>query len=466
MNFTFGPQERSILLKKLYAIAILVIGLVFPLLMLGNPPIDKSEYAARRIDLMAKIGDGIAIILGAKGPTTGMPFAQGSDFHYLTGVDVPNAALIIDGKNIESHLFLTLSEDEARGEGISLDLVHNPQLATGIESVSPIDRFSALLTRFSQQTTVFYTMFKPEELHRENSNEKFNALQSTMTLDIWDGRITRELQFVKNLRDKFPHITVKDCSSYIWNLRKIKSPAEIDLIRKAAQLGVKAHMAVMKAAGPGVREKELAALFEYTCKRDEAKDMAYNVIIMSGPNHAYGHYHIYDRTLQDGDFIILDAGPDVGYYNADISTTFPANGRFSPRQREIYEMAAGIYFTCLANYRPGVTFRDVGGKVREFLIQNGYDAEDPIFRGLIRYGGYNHSIGLATHDVMGSFAGPDEVLQPGFVFACDINIPYADEEMGIRIEDTVVITEEGYENLSDGLPRSLKEIESFMKGEK
>ena len=447
-------------------LAAFLVCMAFPLLVLGDSPIDKSEHAARLIKLMERIGDGIAVFLGAKGPTTGMPFAQGSDFHYLTGVDVPNAALIIDGKNKESHLFFTLSEEEARGEGMSLDLVHNPQEATGIERIYPLERFSTLLSRFSQQTSVFYTMFKPEELHRENSNEKFNALQTTMTLDIWDGRITRELQFVKNLKDKFPQLTIKDCSSLVWDLRKIKSPVEIDLLRKAAQSGVKAHLAFIKATGPGVREKELAALFEYTCKRDEALDMAYNVIIMSGPNHAYGHYHIYDRTLQDGDFIILDAGPDVGYYNADISSTFPVNGKFSSRQKEIYEMAYGIYKTCHSNYRPGITFRDVGEKVREFLIQNGYDAEDPKLRGLVRYGGYNHSIGLATHDTMGTFAGPDEVLQPGFVFACDINIPYADEEMGIRIEDTVVITEDGHENLSTGLPRSIEEIESFMKGKK
>ncbi len=101
--------------------------------------------------------------------------------------------------------------------------------------------------------------------------------------------------------------------------------------------------------------------------------------------------------------------------------------------------------------------------MRQFLVENGYDAEDPKLRGLIRYGGYNHSIGMATHDVMGNFAGPDEVLQPGFVFACDINIPYADEEMGIRIEDTVVITETGSENLSAGLPRSIEEIEALMR---
>jgi Xaa-Pro aminopeptidase len=105
----------------------------------------------------------------------------------------------------------------------------------------------------------------------------------------------------------------------------------------------------------------------------------------------------------------------------------------------------------------------VGEKVKQFLVENGHDAENPKFRGLIRYGGYNHSIGMATHDPMGTFTGPDEVMRPGFVFACDINLPYPEQEMGIRLEDTVVITENGYENLSHGLPRSLAEVEALMK---
>ncbi len=444
-------------------ILITIITVLAPLLLFSGQDFDNAEFAARRASFMEQISDGIAIILGANTPTGDSHFSQTNDFYYFTGVEVQNAFLIIDGTNKESHIFFTLSEDGARGGGLPVELAHNPAEFTGIERAYPFDRFSSVLTRLSMQTPIFYTAFKPGEISMVNTNEKFNSLQRTMTMNIWDGRLTRELQFVKNLKDKFPHITVKDCSPLIWNMRKIKSPAEINLLRRAGQLGVEAHKTFIKATGPGVREKELAALFTYTCMRKDAMDLAYNVIIMSGPNHKYGHYHIYDRTLEDGDFIILDAGPDVGYYNADVSTTFPANGKFSPKQKEIYELAYGIYITCLENYRPGSTFRDVGNKVKEHLITNGFDPEERRFRGLIRYGGYNHSIGMATHDPMGSFAGPDEKLQPGFVFACDINMPYADQEMGIRIEDTVVITEDGYENLSQGLPRSLKEIEAFMK---
>ncbi|MFC2168652.1 aminopeptidase P N-terminal domain-containing protein [Acidobacteriota bacterium] len=438
--------------------------LLFPLLVLSGQDFNNDEFAARRAAFMEQISDGVAIILGASTPTGDSHFTQTNDFYYFTGVEVQNAFLIIDGINKESHIFFTLTEDGAKGEGLPIELVHDPVKATGIDFASPLDRFSSILTRLSMQTPNFYTPFKPGEISMVNTNEKFNSLQRTMTMNIWDGRLTRELQFVKNLKDKLPHITVKDCSPFIWNMRKIKSAAEVNLIRRAAQLGAEAHKTFIKATHPGVREKELAALFTYTCMRQDAIDLAYNVIIMSGPNHAYGHYHIYDRTLEDGDFIILDAGPDIGYYNADVSTTFPANGKFSQKQKEIYELAYGIYVTCLKNYRPGTTFKDVGNKVKEHLIANGFDPEERRFRGLIRYGGYNHSIGMATHDPMGSFAGPDEMLKPGFVFACDINMPYADQEMGIRIEDTVVITEDGYENLSLGLPRSLKEIESFMKG--
>jgi len=451
-------------MKKMIPISIMV-SLLFISIQIpcAEQGFDKSEYAARRAKLMEKIPDGVAVILGATTPASDIQFYQNNDFYYFCGVEIPNAVLIMDGIRKQSTLFFTINEREARGEGISVELVRTPEEVTGISRILPIERLSSTLSRLSLQTDVFYTMFRPEELSRENTNEKFKALQNTMTMNMWDGRLTRELQFVKQLKEKFPHITVKDCSPLIWDLRKIKSPAEIEHLRIAAQIGVKAHIAVMKATRPGASEKELAALFEYVCKREKAQDLAFYVILMSGPNHAFGHYHKHDRILENGDFIILDAGPDYSYYHADISSTFPANGKFSPKQKKIYEMSYGIRKTCLDNYRPGIKFRDVGEKVKQFLAENGYDEEDPKFKGLIRYGGYNHSIGMATHDPMGTFAGPDEVMRPGFVFACDINLPYPDQEMGIRLEDTIVITENGYENLSHGIPRSLAEVEALMK---
>ncbi len=426
---------------------------------------DRAEYAARRIRLMDKIPDGVAIILGATTPSGDREFRQGHDFAYFTGVEIPNAYLIIDGLRRESLLFFTIGEREAEGEGVPLDLVRNPREATGVDQVLPAEQLGTFLARLSQRSRIFYTLFKPEELGAENSNEKFNALQRTMTLNPWDGRLTRELQFVKNLRDKFPQVDVRDCSALVWDLRKVKTPAEIEILRRAGRIGVDAHNALIRSTRPGVTEKALEAVFEFVCRLEGAVDMAYSPILMSGKNHAFGHYHKYDRTLKEGDFIILDAGPDFADYHVDISTTFPASGAFTPRQKELYEAALAVRDVCLANYRPGVTFKQVGVAVEAMLEAKGMERFAKDFRGIVRYGGYNHMIGLATHDVTGTFAGPDEVLVPGFVFACDIQLFRIDEEIGIRIEDTIAITETGYENLSLGVPRTVAEIEALKKSD-
>jgi len=425
----------------------------------------KSEYAVRRARLMEKIPDGVAVFLGAATPANDAAFRQGHDFVYFTGVQIPDAFLIIDGVRKESLLFFTMTEKEADGEGLPLDLIKNTKDYTGIEKVLKAEQFGSTLTALSQRTRVFYTMFKPEELGAENSNEKFNALQKSMTQNIWDGRLTRELQLVRQLRDKFPQIDVRDCSALVWDLRKYKSAAELDVMRRAAQIGVKAHRALIQSTRPGVAEKALEALFQFVCRREGAVDMAYYSILMSGKNHAYGHYHIYDRVLKPGDFVILDAAPDYADYHADISTTFPASGTFSPRQKELYEVALAVRDTCHANYKPGVTLGQVGEKVAAMLKERGLDKYANDFRGIVRLGGYNHMVGLATHDVTGTFAGAAEVLAPGLVFACDIQLFRLEEEIGIRLEDNIAITETGYENLSLGVPRTVQEVEALMKSD-
>jgi Xaa-Pro aminopeptidase len=426
-------------------------------------PFDAGEYAARRARLLEKIGDGVAVFLGASTPASDVAFRQGHDFAYLTGVNVPGAALIVDGLRKESVLFFTMSEKEAEGEGLPRELVRDPKGVTGIERVLPAEQFGPFLAGLCQRANTLYTMFKPEELGPENSNEKFNILQRTMTLSPWDGRLTRELQFVKQLREKFPQVEIRDCSPLVWELRKIKSPAEIDVLRQAARIGVEAHRALIRSTRPGVTEKALASVFEFVCGLGGAAGQAYAPIIMSGKNHAYGHYHAYDRVLEAGDFVILDAGPDYADYHADISTSFPASGSFSARQKELYEIALAVHDTCLAHYRPGVSFKQVGEKVAALLKAKGWDAYAKDFAGIVRYGGYNHMIGLATHDVAGRFAGPDEVLVPGLVFACDIQLFRLDERIGIRIEDTVAVTANGCECLSLGVPRTVAEIEALMR---
>jgi Xaa-Pro aminopeptidase len=459
-------NRERIMNKRLRCLsAILFLAVLVRALPAAPLLFDRAEYAARRSRLMDRIPDGVAVLLGAATPAGDREFRQGHDFSYFTGVEIPDAYLIIDGVRRESLLFFTIGIEEAEGEGIPLDLVRDPKVVTGIEKVFPAEQFGALLANLGQRSRILYTMFKPEELGPENANEKFNALQRTMTLDPWDGRLTRELQFVRNLRDRFPQVDVRDCSALVWDLRKVKTPAEIEVLRRAAWIGVNAHNALIQSTRPGVTEKALEAVFEFVCRLEGAVDMAYSPILMSGKNHAFGHYHKYDRTLKDGDLVILDAGPDFADYHVDISTTFPASGAFTPRQKELYEAALAVRDVCLATYRPGLTFKQVGAAVEAMLAARGLDRFAADLRGIVRYGGYNHMIGLATHDVTGTFAGPDEVLVPGLVFACDIQLFRLDEEIGIRIEDTVAITETGSENLSLGVPRTVAEIEALKKSD-
>jgi Xaa-Pro aminopeptidase len=427
----------------------------------GGPLLfEKEEYAARRTRLMDRIPDGAAVIFGAKPPAGYFPFVQSNDFRYLCGVEVPDAVLIVDGKRRTSMLFMTLTERAARNDGIPLDLVREPVQATGIESVLPADRLTSVLAGLAGRGYTLYTPFFPEELARECSTEKWRTLQAGMVADAWDGRLTREVQCVKLLRERLPAAEVKDCSAMIWEQRAIKSAAEVEVLRKGAAIAVRAYREVLKAVRPGMPEYELAALFEYHCKKEGARDLAYYIILCSAENHPYVHYYKHDRILQDGDFVVMDAGPDLAGYDIDITVSFPVNGKFTPRQKEIYEACLAVHEANLSLYRPGLTVEAVRSGVAEILQKKGHDLKKDSFRQLS--GGFGHYVGLAVHDVGG---GP-AVLKPGMVFANEPLALYPAENLGVRIEDTVLVTESGCENLTDGIPRSVRDIEEFMRKRK
>jgi Xaa-Pro aminopeptidase len=448
-------KKRSRLTAKVIAFS--VITLLATSALSAALLFDKSEYAARRQKLMEKIPDGIAVIFGAQPIASYYPYFQNNDFLYLTGVEIPNAILMIDGIRKTSLLFFTTTEAAARNEGISVDLVKNPREFTGIEQVLPYENFTMRFTMMASRSKVLYTPFYPEELAREASTEKFMTLQRNQALNFWDQRPTREMQFVKILREKFPMAEIRDCSSFIWEQRAIKSPAEIEMMRKAGRIGVKAHIEMMKATRPGMYEYELAAVFDYINEKEGAQELAYGVIISSGENHPYVHYYRHDRLLKDGDFIVCDAAPDLNYYDVDITVSYPANGKFTPRQKEVYEAALAVHEANMKVYRPGLTAEQCRKEVDEILAKQGFDLTKDYFKRM--RGGFGHYVGMATHDVTG---GP-QVLKPGMVFANEPMVIYPAENLGVRVEDTILITETGCENLTAGIPRTVKDIEELMK---
>jgi len=409
---------------------------------------DKAEYAARRARFMAQIPDGIAVVWGA------LAAPQNNDFNYLCGVKVPKAVLIVDGIHKDSHIFYTTTESYLLGEGMSVELARNSKEATGVEHWYRADQFTSVLNQLAAQAKVIYTPFRAEEASREVS-----------TNNEWDGRLTREQQFVKLLKERFPLAEVRDGVEKIWDLRRLKTPAEIELMRKAGRIGVQAMVEVMKAARPGQYEYELSSLFEYANTRMGCRNLAFETIISSAENHPYLHYAQHNRLLASGDFLVLDAGPELDDYDIDITISFPINGKFTPRQREIYEACKEVSQACLALYRPGVTGLQVGEKVAEMLKQKGYDITKDAFTRLrfFKEGGLTHYVGLATHDAGGSDMPKNLPFKPGHVFASDVYAVFPGENLGVRVENTVLITETGCENLTPGIPREIAEIEALMQ---
>jgi Xaa-Pro aminopeptidase len=414
----------------------------------GVLPFDTSEYAARRARLMAKIPDGIAVLWGSlAGP-------QNNELIYFCGVKVPRAVLVVDGIRKESLLFYTTSETYLKGEGMSMDLARDPKSATGVDRCFPAEQFSGVLNRLAAQSRVIYTPFRAEA-----------GFADAVSRGEWDGRLTRELQFVKLLKEYFPQVEVRDCAEMLWEIRRIKTPAEIEVLRKAGRIGVQAIIEVMKAGRPGQNEYELSSLFEYACKREGCRGLAFDVIISSAENHPYLHYSQHNRVLVDGDFLVFDAGPEYQDYDVDITISFPINGKFSPRQREIYEACNEVSKACLSLYKPGLTGYEIGEKVKTMLQAKGYNLGKDAFSQLrfFKEGGLTHPVGLATHDAVGRDLDYGVPLKPGQVFASDVFAVFAAENLGVRVENTVLITETGCENLTPGIPREIAEIEALMK---
>ncbi len=233
----------------------------------AGPRFDNAEYAARRANLMAKIPDGVAIIWGAQAIPSYYRYAQNNDFMYLTGAEIPDAVLIVDGQSKTSTLVFTSTEAAARAEGISAELVKDPRAFTGIERVAPIEAWTRCLpaSRTARRSSTRRSGRRSSTAKRAWRSSR--TLQRNMTLNPWDGRLTRELQFVKLFRERFPLVEVRDCSALIWELRTIKSPAEIALLRRAGKIGAAAHTEMIKATRPGMYEYELSALFNYVCEK-------------------------------------------------------------------------------------------------------------------------------------------------------------------------------------------------------
>ncbi|HEY9432482.1 MAG TPA: aminopeptidase P N-terminal domain-containing protein [Blastocatellia bacterium] len=429
-----------------------------------------EEFAGRRAKVMAQIGDGVAVLQGATERPGEQPLRQNNQFFYLTGVIEPRAILVIDGKAKRSTLYLYGgAERRERMFGSAMVPGDAAGAATGIEAVRTRDEFAKAVEAFAREGRAFYTPFRPEVLGSASASDAAASARATKD-DPWDGRPSREEAFIQKLRALASQVKVQNLDPILDAMRAFKSPREIAVIREATRITGLAIMEAMREARPGLYEYELQAPAEFVFKKNGSQGAAYFALIATGRNTLYSHYHKNTAKLQDGDLVQFDYAPDYKYYVSDVTRVFPANGRFTPRQREFYTVYLRLYQSLMTSIkvhaRPGDIIKEAVAKM-DAVMANFKFADPKIKEAATRFveryraskaNSLGHTIGLEVHDVR----APTDTLEPGQIFTIEPAMTIPDEHIGIRLEDVILITETGYENLSAFVPIEIVEIEKLM----
>jgi Xaa-Pro aminopeptidase len=461
-------SRRTIVLVVVLAIGVVALRAQQRVFTDVFPP---AEFAARRAAVMEKIGDAVAILQGSGERPGEQAFRQNNEFFYLSGVEMVRALLVVDGKAKRTTLYLP-PRDERR-ERMYGDLLFPGDEAvkiTGIDAVAARDQFAAALQAFAREGRTIYTPFRPEVLGSASSGD-VTTLAATNANDPWDGRPSREAAFLQKLHTLGPRLEVRNLDPILDTMRFTKSPREIEVVREATRIGGEAIVEVMKEARPGMKEYELEAVANYVFRRHGAYGPAYFGLFATGANTVYSHYHKGTATLQDGDWVQVDYGPDYKYYVSDITRVFPASGRFTPRQREFYTIYLQLYRSLLAAMRPHVSPSEIvkDAVARMDAAIASFAFTDPkIKAAAVRFtDGYRnrrvvnslgHSIGMEVHDV----GSPTPTLEPGQIFTIEPAMSIPDEKMSMRLEDSLLVTETGIENLSAFVPIDPDAVEKTM----
>jgi Xaa-Pro aminopeptidase len=428
-----------------------------------------EEYAARRARVMAKIGDGVAILQGTTERPGEQPLRQSNQFFYVSGVVEPRAILLIDGRQKRSTLFLNPRDErrESRAFGPGLFPGEAAAKATGMDAVLPREEFAKVLAGLGKGEPI-YTPHRPEVLGSGSAAEPAGLARATKS-DPWDGRGSREEAFLAKLKAASPR-EVRDLDPILDELRGTKSAREIAVIREATRITGLGIIEAMRDCRPGMKEFELQADAEFVFKKYGAYGAAYFALIATGRNTLYSHYHKNTATLDDGDLVQFDYAPDYKNYVSDVTRVFPASGKFSARQREFYTVYLRLYQALLTSIQVHARAADIikEAVVKMDRILAGYAfTDDKIKQAAVQFvdryrnsraNSLGHTIGMEVHDVR----NPNQTLEPGLLFTIEPAMTIPDEHIGIRLEDVILITETGYENLSAFVPVEIDAIEKMM----
>jgi Xaa-Pro aminopeptidase len=420
----------------------------------------NSVYAERRAKLASQVDAPIVLwgFTGHEEISQDYIFAQEENFYYLTGHNEEGAGLIV---------LPTAQDPHGAAPGASWngprEILFLPAKNPGKEKwngvrMSPSDP--------GIEARIGFASVKPFPEMRatvENLAKLYSAFYTILPYDKELGGYPHEKAVVDWLQLAAPKATLKDVRLQIAAMRPVKSPGEVAFLKQAIDLTVNSHLEAMKMMRPGLYEYQVAAKMVEVHSMGGSEREGYAPIVGAGPNSTALHYDKLSRKIEDGDIVVMDVGAQYSGYSADITRTIPANGKFTARQREIYEIVLGAQNAALAAIKPGAHFSCRGKKdglmniAYDYINSHGKDREGrPLGQYFIH--GLGHNIGLNVHDP-GDYCSP---LQPGMVVTVEPGIYIPEENLGVRIEDDVLVTDSSYKLLSERLPRNPDEIEKIM----
>ena len=445
-----------------------------------------EEFRARWKLVFDRIGD------QAVGAVQGVPMTNGyqlprqhNNFYYLSGIETPGSYIVLDGRTRRVTLYLpprNAALEAAEGKVLSADDAELVEQLTGADEVlSTAPMFESNWpigatggrgggggrgAPAGPRVQAIYAEFEPPEAYAQSRGELRTGDRSILT-DPFDGRFARQQQFVARLTGRAPEI--RNLNPILDELRSVKSPREIALIRKASELAGLGMMEAIRSTEPGVKEYQLEAAARYVFIVNGARLDAYRSITAAGNvNINNMHYYRNSDELKDGDWVLMDYAPDFRYYVSDIGRMWPVNGTYAPWQRELLQFVLDYRNAVMTRIRPGVTtttIREEAAKAMESVFARTKFSKpeyEEAARALVSGGGgvFSHGVGLAVHDVGGYQGAP---LKPGQVFSIDPQLRVRAEGLYVRYEDTVVVTATGYENFTDFLPSELAALEKLTR---
>jgi len=372
-------------------------------------------------------------------------FSPDRNFYYVTGIDRENEIIMFVKTPAVKNVTLYIERDNgylAKWVGANIT-PEEAEAESGIADISYTDKFLE---------DVAETVFKNNIIHVYADLEDRD----------WNAAETEGLRFAYEFRKKYPAVELMDAYQFFADLRMIKEPYELDLMRRALKITTDGLEEMMRNARAGMYEYELEAYFDFVLTKNGVRDKAFKTIVASGKRGTILHYSENKAVAEDGDLVLVDCGAQFDWYNGDITRTFPVNGRFTPLQKQIYDIVLAGQLKVIDTIKPGIRF----SRLNEVLREHYYEELKKI--GLVKkpedvskyyYHGVSHYLGAETHDI-GRYG--DRILEPGMVLTVEPGLYIEEYSIGIRIEDDALVTENGCELLSEGFMKTTEEIERFM----